>query len=99
MIVPIFIHVKEKSDKEIREEMARERRWRELMEAEEEAKKRREREALEEKRRKEREERELAEKKYREALMKDPWDYQFLPEGWDILGQRYFPVITEYYDE
>ena len=38
MIIPIFIHVHEKSDKEIREEMERERRWHDAVKREEERK-------------------------------------------------------------
>ena len=40
--------------------------------------------------------RKKAEEEYREAERKDPWDFQFLPEGWSIFGQRHFPTITEY---
>ena len=103
MIVPIFIYRDRKSDKELHEEMERERRWRRMMEAEEEKRKRWvvERpgviyplgmahmgipEPAPER----------AEKEYHEAERKNPWDYQFLPEGWSILGQTYIPVINDY---
>ena len=99
MIVPIFIHVKEKSDKEIIEEMARERRWKELMEKEEEAKRRSRHEAeqrkIEEKRRKEKELNDW----YFNLRYTDEWETQILPDGWNILGQQYIPVLREYYKE
>lgn len=98
-IIPIFIHIHEKSDKEIREEMERERRWQKLMEAEEEERRRRKYEKEMRKILERKEEEKRMEQEYFEASRKNPWDYQFLPEGWDMLGQRYIPVITEYYDE
>lgn len=95
-IIPIFIYRNRKSDKELHEEMERERRWRKMKEAEEESRIRREREeALRESMEREAR-RKKAEEEYREAERKDPWDFQFLPEGWSIFGQRHFPTITEY---
>ena len=64
-IFPVFIHVKEKTDKELLDEMKREAKWRKLME-EEEARMRRAK--LEEKNRKEEERR----KKEKEA--NDAWE-------------------------
>ena len=96
MIVPIFIYLDRKSDKELHEEMERERHYRRLMEAEEEERKRRKREEefCEEMRRVK--ERERVEKEYHEAEWKNHWDYQFLPERWSIFGQTYIPVINDY---
>ena len=97
MIVPIFIYRDRKSDKELHEEMGRERRWRRLMEAEEEKRERRKRESERCELMRRMEERERAEKEYHEAERKNPWDYQFLPEGWSIIGQTYIPIISEPY--
>ena len=96
MIIPIFIYIHEKSDKELHEEMERERRLRRLMEAEEEEREHRKREEELRELMKRMEEREKAEKEYHEAERNNPWDYQFLPEGWSILGQTYIPVINDY---
>lgn len=96
MIVPIFIYRERKSDKEFHEEMERERYWRRLMEVEEEKRERRKREEELRELMKRMEEREKVEKEYREAERKNPWDYQFLPEGWSIFGQTYIPVINDY---
>lgn len=96
MIVPIFIYRDRKSDKELHEEMERERRWRRLMEAEKEERERRKREEELRELMKRMEERERAEKEYHEAERKNPWDYQFLPEGWSIFGQTYIPVINDH---
>ena len=95
MIVPIFIYRDRKSNKELHEEMERERRWRRLMEAEEEERKHRKREEEFRELMRRVEERERAEKEYREAERKNPWDYQFLPEGWSILGQTHIIPIDE----
>ena len=97
-IIPIFIYRDRKSDKELREEWERDRRWRKMMEAEEEERERRKREERLRKFLKELDEKEKAEKEYREAVGKNPWDFQILPEGWSPFGQWYFPIITEYYD-
>ena len=97
-IIPIFIYRDRKSDKELREEIARDRRWRELMRAEEERRELREREEKLRKEEEKRKERERVERDYREAVRKNPWDYQFLPEGWSPFGQWYIPIITEHYD-
>ena len=90
-MIPIFIHIKEKSDKELREEMKQEARWRKIMEEDEAREARR----AEEERLRAEERRKVAEHKYFEDCCKDPWDYQFVPEGWSLLGQTYIPVICE----
>lgn len=94
-IVPIFIHVRERSAKEIHEEYERERRWKRLMEEEEakkraavEAEKRRKLEAKLEAERK-------ADEEWRELMYCDEWQTRILPGGWDLLGQRSTYVITE----
>ncbi len=96
MIVPIFIYRDRPSKEEMREEAERERRWRRLMEAEEANRERRKREEERREFMRRVEEREKAEKEYYEAKMKNPWDYQFLPEGWSILGQTYIPAINDH---
>lgn len=96
MIIPIFIYRDRKSDEELHEEWERERRWREMMEAEEEERNRRKREEERRELMRRMEEREKVEKEYREAERKNPWDYQFLPEGWSIFGQTCIPVINDY---
>ena len=47
MFIPIFIHIKEKSDKEIREEMARESKWRKMIEEDDARRRARKREEKE----------------------------------------------------
>ena len=94
-IIPIFIYRDRKSDKELREEWERDRRWRKMMEAEEEERKRRKREEEVRKLLKRIDEEKAAEEAYREAVRKNPWDFQILPEGWSPFGQWYFPIITE----
>ena len=96
VIVPIFIYRDKKSDKELQEEMERERYWRKLRQAEEEKRERHKREEELRKAMKRIEEREKVEKEYHEAERKNPWGYQFLPEGWSIFGQTYIPVINDY---
>lgn len=86
-IVPIIIYRDRKSDKEIHEEMRREREWRELMEKEE-AK----RHAAEERKRRERLRAKLAReealrKEIQEAERRNPWEFRVLPDGWGLLGQ------------
>ena len=95
MIVPIFIYRDRKSDKELHEEMERDRRMRDAIREDEERERRRK--ALEEwvKKSKEAEEKKKLEDEYYEARRKNPWDYQFLPEGWSILGQTYITPIDE----
>lgn len=97
--VPIFIYKKEKSDKELREEMAREARWRKLIEEDEARRRAREREEKEKKRT----ERELKEKQANEAYealrRKDEWQTLLLPEGWSIFGQRCFDPISLFYED
>lgn len=88
--IPIFIHVREKSDKELREEMKRDAEFRRA--CEEDDRRRKEREEAEKRKKAEEAERKrkAAEDAYYAAKEKNPWDYQFLPEGWTIFGQRYF---------
>lgn len=96
-IIFLPIYVREKSDKELREEMAREAKWRKLMEEDEARLRAREREAKERKRaEKERKEKE-ANDAYEAIRLKDEWQTQFLPEGWSIFGQRNFGILTEYF--
>ena len=87
-IVPIFIHIKEKSDKELREEMKRDARWNKLMREEEE----RERQRKEEEKR-------LMEKKANEWWWNlentNEWETRLLPEGWSMFGQQTFQIISE----
>ena len=96
MIVPIFIYRDRPSKEELREEAERSRRMRDAIREDEEREKRRR--ELEEwaKKCREEEERKKAEAEYYEAERKNPWDYQFLPEGWSIFGQTYIPVINDY---
>ena len=87
-IVPIFIHIHEKSSKELREEMKRDcRMWKA---EQEDLARQREREYREKERKiqekLEREER--IRKEVEEEMRKNPWDFKFLAEGWDLLGQR-----------
>lgn len=96
MIIPVIIYRERKSDKELHEEMERERYWRKLRQAEEEKRERLKREEELREFMKRMEERERAEKEYHEAERKNPWDYQFLPEGWSIFGQTYIPTINDY---
>ena len=95
-IIPIFIPVYRKTDKELQEEMERDRRWNALMEKEREEQERRKREAELEKKLKIEEERKKLNDWYEDLRRKDEWDTQFLPEGWTIFGQARFSVITEY---
>ena len=95
MIIPIFIPVKEKSDKELREEMALDARWNKLMREEVEREQKRKEEEKqrkeEEKRRKEREDN----KWWQELENSNEWETRLLPEGWSPFGQWTFPVIRE----
>lgn len=95
-IIPIFIHVRKKSDKELREEMEIDRRWRRMMDAEREERERQKRIQKVRKMVERRDREKKMNEEYEKARDKNPWDYQFLPEGWDLLGQRYIPIITEY---
>jgi hypothetical protein len=87
---PIFIHVKEREKTE--EERRRERKWEEeRRKREEEARYReqKERERIEDEKRRAREAKERAlNDAYYKAKTENPWDFKFLPEGWDFLGQR-----------
>ena len=94
-IIPIFIHIHEKSDKELREEMKRDyRMWKA---EQEDLARQREREYREEerKRREKLEREERIRKEVEEEMRKNPWDFQILPEGWSPFGQWYCPIITE----
>ena len=85
--IPIFIHVKEKSDKELREEMKRDYK---MWKAEQED---RDRQMARERAEQERKEQERIDEEkrindeYYEAKMANPWQYSFLPEGWSFFGQ------------
>ena len=98
-IVPIFIHIREKSDKELREEMERDARWNKMMREEEERERQRKREEeerkLEEKRRKERE----ANEWWWNLENTNEWETRLLPEGWSMFGQQSVVVITERADK
>lgn len=95
MIVPIFIHTHERSDKEIREEMERNARWEKMMREEEEMAERRKREEKERKRREKEERIRRFNEEYEEDRRKNPWNYQILPEGWSIFGTG-LQIISEY---
>lgn len=94
-IVPIFIHIREKSDKELREEMERDARWNEMMRKEEEAEIHRRQEEEWQRRLAKME----AERKAQEAWWQlendDEWETRLLPEGWSPFGQTNFAVIRE----
>ena len=96
MIVPIIIYVREKSEKELREEMKMDARMRKAIEEDERRERERKRRKEEEKRRKAEEEYKRLEKEYMEARAKDPWQFHFLPEGWSIFGQTNFGIIDLY---
>lgn len=98
-VVPIFIYREKKSDKELREEMARERRWHEIMEKEEELKREERRKEEERKFREEYERQKRLNDEYESIRRKDEWQTQFMPEGWSIFGQRNFGILTELFDE
>lgn len=90
MIVPIpFIIYR---DKKSEEEIRREREWEEeCRKREEEARYReqKEKERIEDEKRRAREAEERAlNDAYYKAESENPWDFKFLPEGWDFLGQR-----------
>ena len=86
MIVPVFIHIHEKSDKELREEMERDRRFRESVERDERTRRERENAIKREKELKKHLAYEKAEADYRRRRDANPWDFTFLPEGWSIFG-------------
>ena len=85
-IIPIFIYREKKSDKEIREEIERERKWRKMIEDDE----RREKERLERLKREKREKKIEAERKLREWAFeeecKNPDEWRVLPYGWSPFG-------------
>ena len=88
---------KRKTDKELHEEWERDRRRRMMAEAKREEAERKKREEQIHKLLKRVDEEIAAEEEYYKAVGKNPWDFQFLPEGWSPFGQWYFPIITEYY--
>ena len=87
VIVPIIIYRDRKSDKEIHEEMERDRKWRELMEKEEAAERARIEEAKQKKLREKRERIEAFRKLIYDAEQKNPWEFRVLPGGWNLFGQ------------
>lgn len=97
MILPIsiFIHVREKSEKELREEMERDARMRRAIEEDEARERERKRLAEFEKQQKIEAERKRLNDEYYKAREENPWDFQFLPEGWSILGQTYITPIKD----
>lgn len=97
MIVPIFIYRDRPSKEELREEAERDRRMRDAIREDEERERRRKALELWAKKCEEAEKRKKLEDEYYEARRKNPWDYQFLPEGWSIIGQTYIPIISEPY--
>jgi hypothetical protein len=95
MILPIFIHVREKSEKELREEMERDARMRKAIEKDEARERERKRLAEFEKQQKIKAERKRLEDEYYKAKEENPWDFQFMPEGWSIFGQTYITPIDD----
>jgi len=98
-IVPIFIHVHEKSDKEIREEMAMEARMRQSIREDEAREQHRKWVEEERKYREECERKKRIQEEYEEERRKNPWDFQFLPEGWSPFGQMRIEVIQEEFND
>ena len=98
-IIPIFIHIHEKSDKELREEWARDARWRKMMEEEEARERHRKWVEEERKRTKERERRERIEQEYEEERRKNPWDFLLLPDRWSPFGQIVIEPVTEEFND
>jgi len=95
-IIPIFIYRDKKSDEDIHKEMEWDARMRKAIEEDERRERERKNRAEREKKLKAREEYERKEKEYREAREKNPWDFQFMPEGWSIFGQTYITPIDEF---
>lgn len=94
-IIPVFIHIKEKSDEEIMEEMARDAKMREAIRKDEEREAERRRQEKIEKERRNRAEAKRIDDEYFNNVRNNPWDYQFLPEGWSIFGQTNITPINE----
>ena len=94
-IIPIFIHVREKSEKELREEMERDERMRKAIEEDEARERERKRRAEFEKQKQKEAERKRIDDEYYAERRKNPWDFQFMPEGWSIFGQTFFGPISE----
>ena len=82
MILPIFIHIHEKTDEEIRQD----RKWQELIEKDKKIQLARERELKEEERRHREEIKRKLDDEYYDNKNKNPWEYSILPEGWSIFG-------------
>lgn len=95
MFFPIFIYVREKSDKELREEMERDAKWARLMEEEKRLRLEQERKRKEKKKAEKEEKLKKLNEEYEKSRSENPWDYQFMPEGWSIFGQTYITVIDE----
>ena len=95
MIIPIFIHVRERSKEEIDADFKRDHeRWRK--EREEEARYRREKEEAKEKKRRDKYEEYCRQSEaYEKERAKDPWQFTFMPEGWSIFGQRSIYPISD----
>lgn len=93
MILPIFIHIKEKSEKELREEMEREARWCKMIEEDEARQRAREEKArldkLEAKRKKEK----AIQTEMKRAEQNNPWEFMVLPDGWNMFGQYVIGTI------
>lgn len=90
-MIPIFIYVREKSDRELREEMKRDAAW------EENERRRKERERQEKIRKeneKKKREKELNDE-YDRMKKENPWDFAFMPGGWSIFGQINFSPISD----
>ena len=96
IFIPIFIYEDRPSKEELRREAERDRRMRDAIRKDEERERRRKALELWTKKCEEAEKRKKLEEEYYEAERKNPWDFQFLPEGWSILGQTYIPVINDY---
>lgn len=96
IFIPIFIYEDRPSKEELRMAAERDRRMREAIREDEERERRRKALELWTKKCEEAEKRKKLEEEYYEAERKNPWDFQFLPEGWSILGQTYIPVINDY---
>ena len=92
-IIPIFIYIHEKSDKELREEMEREARWNKLIEEDERRRRERERQEKLRKEEEKRKKQEEIEAEYRRMERENPWDFMILPEGWSIFGQTNIQVL------
>lgn len=98
MLIPIFIHIKEKSDEEIREEMAREAKWRKMIEEDDARRRAREREEREKEEYEKEKRKRVISEEYEQLRHRDEWETLILPEGWSIFGQRCFSPISLLYE-